>query len=112
MCTAASLAKYDAQFLDAAYEYAGEVEKGRTEMLPTLIEQAMHAARELDSPRGVINFQCMVGDDNIPRWIELNARFGGGRRCHIMPGQTFRSGSFKKLWVRPLLFQPPLFAAA
>ena len=67
----------------------GEVEKGRTEMLPNLIEQAMHAARELDSPRGVINFQCMVGDDNIPRWIELNARFGGGAPLSHYAGADF-----------------------
>jgi carbamoyl-phosphate synthase large subunit len=67
----------------------GEVEKGRTENVSMLIEQAIIAAKALDTPRGVINFQCMVGDDNIPKWIELNARFGGGAPLSHQAGANF-----------------------
>ena len=67
----------------------GEVEKGRTENIPMLMEQAMLAANALDTPRGVVNFQCLIGDDDIPKWIELNARFGGGAPLSHTAGADF-----------------------
>jgi carbamoyl-phosphate synthase large subunit len=56
----------------------GEVSKGRTERVPSLIEAAHKLALVLPGARGPLCFQAFVGPDGSATVFEINARFGGG----------------------------------
>ena len=68
---------------------AGEVEKGRTERHPEIVELAHGIARALPAARGALCFQAMVDRERGPKIIEINARFGGGYPLADHAGGTF-----------------------
>ncbi|MDB5525365.1 MAG: hypothetical protein JWM58_3128 [Rhizobium sp.] len=68
---------------------AGEVEKGRTERHPALIDIARGIAKALPLARGVLCFQVIDDRNNGPKVIEINARFGGGYPLVHHAGATF-----------------------
>lgn len=68
---------------------AGEVSKGLTEAVDVVMQGAMTAAAALPDAVGVLTFQCLLGDDGVARFFELNARFGGGAPLSIAAGADF-----------------------
>ncbi len=57
---------------------AGEVEKGVTVNDPTLIDAVLELVKQMPGAWGVINLQCRLPEDGVPRFFEANLRFGGG----------------------------------
>lgn len=68
---------------------AGEVSKGITVADDRVMAAALKAAAALPDSRGVLTFQCMVGEGGEPSFFELNARFGGGAPLSIAAGADF-----------------------
>jgi carbamoyl-phosphate synthase large subunit len=68
---------------------AGEVEKGITRRLPSVLDAARRVADALPAPRGALCFQAMVGPDDSVSVFEINARFGGGYPLAHRAGATF-----------------------
>ena len=68
---------------------AGEVSKGLTVENEAVISAAKAIVETLEGRRGVITLQCKVGADNVPRFFEINARFGGGAPLSIEAGADF-----------------------
>lgn len=68
---------------------AGEVEKGRTERHPGLVELAHGIARALPAARGAMCFQAILDRERGAQIIEINARFGGGYPLADHAGGTF-----------------------
>ncbi|WP_419523240.1 ATP-grasp domain-containing protein [Lentibacter algarum] len=89
---------------------AGEVSKGITEDVPTIIEAAMLAAGLLPDARGVLTFQCIMGPSGIPSFFEINARFGGGAPLSIHAGADFPRFLIEEvLGQAPSIPKPPGF---
>lgn len=66
----------------------GEVNKGRTERRPDLLDIARKVVAAVPGLRGPFCFQCIV-TDNGPKVFEINARFGGGYPLAHAAGATF-----------------------
>jgi carbamoyl-phosphate synthase large subunit len=67
----------------------GEVEKGVTIRNPSLCDMARKLSGALQEPRGAMCFQVMMGADETPSILEINARFGGGYPLAHEAGATF-----------------------
>jgi len=68
----------------------GEVSKGVTERLPSLMEAAARIGEALTGKAyGPLCFQAIVSRENIPYLIDLNARFGGGYPLAHRAGARF-----------------------
>ena len=65
---------------------SGEVEKGITVKDDELIEAAVKLANVLGGMWGVFCCQCRRGEDDVPRFFEINPRFGGGVPLSIAAG--------------------------
>jgi carbamoyl-phosphate synthase large subunit len=65
---------------------SGEVEKGLTVRDEGLIQAAAKLASLMDDLWGVFCCQCRRGKDGVPRFFEINPRFGGGVTLSIAAG--------------------------
>jgi carbamoyl-phosphate synthase large subunit len=68
---------------------AGEVSKGMTENVPTIIDAACKLVSALPGAVGCITVQCFRGDDDSLSFIEINPRFGGGFPLSAAAGANF-----------------------
>lgn len=68
---------------------AGEVEKGITVKDQTLIDETVKLANLLGDLWGVFCCQCRRSKDGVPRFFEINPRFGGGVPLSIAAGANF-----------------------
>jgi carbamoyl-phosphate synthase large subunit len=69
---------------------AGEVSKGRTERIPSLLAIAEKIGRALKGRAfGALCFQAILDENQQPTAIEINARFGGGYPLAHSSGATF-----------------------
>jgi carbamoyl-phosphate synthase large subunit len=68
---------------------AGEVSKGCTERLPTLLSAARKLAAALPGASGALCFQAIVNDAGACCVFEINARFGGGYPLAHRAGARF-----------------------
>lgn len=68
----------------------GEVVKGVVVKDPSLISAGRRVVEALGpSVRGLVTLQCIVAPDGPIRFIEINARFGGGAPLSIAAGADF-----------------------
>jgi len=68
----------------------GEVSKGVTEKVPSLMEASARIGEALAGKAfGPLCFQAMVSHENVPYLIDLNARFGGGYPLAHRAGARF-----------------------
>ena len=63
----------------------GEVVKGVT-TFDAAIDSACRKIAEAIPARGPITVQCMIDEDGTPRFIEINARMGGGLPLAVAAG--------------------------
>ncbi len=65
---------------------SGEVEKGITVKDQSLIDEAIKLANIIGDIWGVFCCQCRRSKDGVPRFFEINPRFGGGAPLAIAAG--------------------------
>jgi len=65
---------------------SGEVEKGMTVKDKEIIESTIKLADLLEGLWGVFCCQCRRDDNGLPRFFEINPRFGGGAPLSIAAG--------------------------
>jgi carbamoyl-phosphate synthase large subunit len=80
---------------------AGEVEKGRTERHPVFSDLAKGIVKALPTARGALCFQAIWDQNEGPKVIEINARFGGGYPLAHHAGATFAKWLLEEASGRP-----------
>lgn len=85
----------------------GEVTQGVVNRDPAIMDAGRRVVEALgDSPRGLVTLQCIVTPAGAIRFIEINARFGGGAPLGIAAGADY------PLWLlMELCGQTPAIAA-
>ena len=68
---------------------SGEVNKAVVSRNLLVEGCAMDIVDLLPCSRGVMTLQCLVPKDGVPKFIEINARFGGGAPLSIQAGAHF-----------------------
>jgi len=68
---------------------AGEVSKGQVVKHPHIMSAARRLVEKLGAGPGVITLQLFLTKDNQVKFIEINARFGGGVPLSIKAGADF-----------------------
>jgi carbamoyl-phosphate synthase large subunit len=76
---------------------SGEVSKGRTERIETLIEASRKMASVLIGAQGPLCFQAIVRPDGSYCVFEINARFGGGYPLAHQAGARFAQWLLEEL---------------
>jgi carbamoyl-phosphate synthase large subunit len=76
---------------------SGEVSKGRTERIETLIEASRKMASVLNGAQGPLCFQAIVRPDGSYCVFEINARFGGGYPLAHQAGARFAQWLLEEL---------------
>jgi carbamoyl-phosphate synthase large subunit len=76
---------------------SGEVSKGRTERVQTLIEASRRMASVLIGAQGPLCFQAIVRPDESYCVFEINARFGGGYPLAHQAGARFAQWLLEEL---------------
>jgi carbamoyl-phosphate synthase large subunit len=76
---------------------SGEVSKGRTERIETLIEASRRMAPVLIGAQGPLCFQAIVRPDGSYCVFEINARFGGGYPLAHQAGGRFAQWLLEEL---------------
>jgi carbamoyl-phosphate synthase large subunit len=76
---------------------SGEVSKGRTERIETLIEASRRMASVLIGAQGPLCFQAIVRPDGAYCVFEINARFGGGYPLAHQAGARFAQWLLEEL---------------
>lgn len=76
---------------------SGEVSKGRTERIETLIEASQHIAPGLQGAEGPLCFQAIIRPDGTYCVFEINARFGGGYPLAHQAGARFSQWLLEEL---------------
>ena len=76
---------------------SGEVSKGRTERIETLIEASRRMASVLIGAQGPLCFQAIVRPDGAYCVFEINARFGGGYPLAHRAGARFAQWLLEEL---------------
>jgi carbamoyl-phosphate synthase large subunit len=76
---------------------SGEVSKGRTERIETLIEASRRIAPVLQGAQGPLCFQAIIRPDGSYCVFEINARFGGGYPLAHKAGARFAQWLLEEL---------------